>query len=94
MDVKFLEVADDDPARIFAVGKEACIAPRLLEGGQDAAVGLFRALVQRDVHALLLDQDAGCGNVAVDEAGMAQLDRQLEIDISLRRFHAVDLLQQ
>ena len=25
---------------------------------------------------------------------MAQLDRQLEIDISLRRFHAVDLLQQ
>ena len=88
------EVADDDPAGVPVVGQIPGVAPGLLERSQEGAVRLGRALVQVHVPALLLNEDAGVPDEAVDEAGVVQFHRDLKVDVFLRLGHAVDFLQQ
>ena len=92
--LKGLEVADDDPAGILVVGQIPGIAPGLLEGGQAGAVRLPGAFAKTDIPALLLNEDAGVPDEAVNEAGVVQFHGDLKIDILLRLRHAVDVPQQ
>jgi len=97
VNAEFLEIANDDPARVHAVGQQAAIAPRLLEGREHGAVGLTVGLGQGHVHALLLDQHGGIVDIGVDEdggAGPVVFHRKLKGDVGLWLLHAVDRLEQ
>ena len=94
MDMKLLEITDNDPTRILIVGQITRIATGLLEWGEKGAVRLFVPLLQINVEAFLLDQNTGSFNVAVYETGMAQLYRKLELDILIRFFYSIDFLKQ
>ena len=66
VDSELLEVAYYDPAGLFRLRQISAIAPSLLERGQHSPVRLALPLFQVDLHSLLLDQNAGSGNVAVN----------------------------
>ena len=61
MDMELPEIAHHDPAGVSVVGQVARVAAGLLIRGQDRAVGLFAASPQVNICALLLDEDADCG---------------------------------
>ena len=88
MDMEFLEVGNHDPAGGHVVGQQPCIATGLLEGRKEAPVALLIALFEVDIQALLLDQDAGRVNIAVDKDGGSSLVVLLSIPLSdvWRRF--------
>ena len=70
------------------------VAPSLLVGGHEGAVGLLVALLEIDVLPLLLDKDAGFFDIGVDEAGVAQEDGQLKGEPFFGLLHAEHLAQQ
>ena len=94
VDAELPEVADHNPAGELLKGHVSGVPPRLLKGRQHGPVRLFLSLVQVNVRALLLNQDAGGGNVGVNKAGMAEFHRQFKLDELRGILHAVDFLQQ
>ena len=94
VNMEFTEIADDDPARILIMGKIARIAARLLEGGEHGAVGLLVAFAQVDILTLLLDQNAGGLDQAVDKGGVAQFHAHLKFDVFIRLGYAEHLIQK
>ena len=68
MDVKLLEIADHNPSGIHIVGQITSITPCLLERGQHGAVTLLVALSQVNVCALLLNQNVGVLQIAINKA--------------------------
>ena len=94
VDLELLEIADDDPAGNLVIGQIPGIAAGLLVGGQHTAVRLLVPFPQVDIPALLLNQDTGRRNVAVNKAGVIQLHREFKGDVLVRLGHVVYLLQQ
>ena len=94
MNVEFLEIADDDPARVLIVGQIARISTGLLEWREHLTIGLLVALAQIDILSLLFDQNAGRLDQTVNKAGMAQLYAHLKFDIFIRLSYAEHLLQK
>ncbi len=78
MDTRLLKVADNNLAGILVVGQIPCIATGLAERGQQGTIQLLVAFCKVNVPSLLLNQDAGGFNVAINEAGMAQFNRNLK----------------
>ncbi len=66
VDMKLLEVADYNPTRLLRLGQIAAVTSPLLEGGQHGPVRLALPLFKVNFYALLLDQDAGCWQIAVN----------------------------
>ena len=80
VDVKFAEVADDDPARALGVGQFLGVALRLAERGEAGAVGLLVCLAQVDFPALLLDEHFRSREIRVDETRARKLHLFFEFD--------------
>jgi len=78
VNLELLEVADDDPPGILVMGQIPGIPSGLLVRGQHTAVRLLVPVTQINVPALLLDQDTGGFDVAVNEAGVVQLHRDFK----------------
>ena len=94
VNMEFLEIAYDDPARVLIVGQIARIPPGLLIGRQHRAVGLLVALTQIDLPAFLFDQHPRLRDIAVDKAGMAKLNLLLKGHILGRVLHPEKVGQQ
>ena len=94
VNVEFLKIAHDNPARVLIVRKKARIAPRLLKRREHGAVGLLIALAQINVLPLLLNQDAGGLDQTVDKAGVTQLHGNLKFDEFVRLGYAINPLQK
>ena len=94
VNMELLEIAYDDPARVLIVGQIARIPPGLLIGRQHRAVGLLIPPAQIDLPAFLFDQHPCLRDIAVNKAGMAQLDRHFKDNILVRLGHAKYLMQK
>ena len=70
VNLELLEIADDNPAGILVMGQIPGISSSLLVRGQHTAVRLLVPFPQVNVPALLLNQDTGGFDVAVNEAGV------------------------
>lgn len=94
VNMEFLEIANDNPARVQIMRQIPGITPRLLIRRQHRAVGLPVSLVQVNILPLLLDQYAGRLNQTVNKAGVVQLHAHLKINVLVRLGYAINLLQK
>ena len=101
MYIELLKVANDNPTRVFVRRHIAAVAPRLLIGREQRTVRLLVALAKINVRALLLDQNARRGDIAVDELGGAlarpyivHLDAALKVNKLVRLRNAKNLGKQ
>ena len=94
VDVKLFEVADHNPSGIHIVGQITSITPCLLERGQHRAVTLLVALSQINVCALLLNQNVGVLQIAIDKAGVAKFHRYFKFDRICCLLHTEHILKQ
>ena len=94
VDVEFFEIADDDPARVMIMRQIARITTRLLRWCKHLTIRLLVAPAQINVLSLLLNQNTGRLNKAINEAGVTQLNAHLKIDKLIRFSHAKHLLQK
>ena len=78
------EIASDDPTGMLGDRQLGDVAFRLFERGKERAIGLFDRGAQVFIDALLLDQDTGGWDDAIDEAGMIEFDLAFEPDPFLR----------
>ena len=78
VNLKFLEVADHNPAWNLVIRQIPGIAAGLLIRGQHTAVRLLVPFPQINVPAFLLNQDTGGFNIAVNEAGVVQFHRDFK----------------
>ena len=101
VDMEFSEIADDDPAGLFGLGKIAAIPPGLLIGRKQGAIGLPVTFPQVNIHPLLLDQHSRLRDVTVNEFcrtfsgfGIIDFDAPLEADGFFWFLYAKNFLQQ
>lgn len=94
VNMKFREIAHNDPTRIGAVGKTGDVATSLLIRRKHAAVRLLDLLRQINVAALLFNQNARTGDVRINEVRILQNDLVFERNDLLRLLDAEDLSQQ
>ena len=88
------KVAHHDPARAHAERHVVGVALGLLVGREHRAVALGNALAEVFAEALLLDEDAGGGDVGVDETLVAEFHALLEANEIGGVVHAEDLREQ
>ena len=71
MNMKFLKIGYDNPARIHVMGQVTRVTPRLHIRGKHGAIRLLVTLSKVDILTFLFNQHTGFPDKPVNKAGMA-----------------------
>ena len=99
LDLKFPEIADNDPARTLIIIQVRAIAPSLLIRCQQRIIRLLFTLAQVNVDALLLNDDSCFRNISINKLRrlfavlhIIHQNRLFKLDSVFRCFHSINTL--